>query len=126
MPFWWYSIFVVVVILFAAVAAGIADPGTASGGLFVMAVILLFVGPPVLAARKGYDWHYWILAWGLGLVILAFLPNESRPEDAQASYHSAIGRLRRSNLKTGNTIGVVLTILNAIGILGWILLFALL
>ena len=71
----------------------------------VIVAILVGVLTALLAARKGYNPAFWFLAGGIiGLVILAFLPfvNEKSklPEDERAS-----------KKKTGNDIGVAISVL---------------
>src|SRR5438105_8435361 len=76
------------------------------GALFVL---LCLGAPPLLAVRKGYTWYFWILAGGpLGLIVLAFLPYAGR-EDAISGRQPAVRQ-------TGDTLGLVLSLLGMLGI----------
>lgn len=84
-----------------------SEPGYYCLGMSAMLVLLSFVAPPLLAARKGYAWYLWTVACGLpGLFVLAFLPwaNSSKVDES----------LNRSRRQAGNTVG---TVLSAIGLL---------
>jgi hypothetical protein len=79
--------------------------------LGVVLLVLCYVATPLLAARKGCAWYLWILGAGclLPLIILMFLPFANRPEDP--------ADIRERRRRTGNTIGLVFTVLGALGIL---------
>jgi len=76
--------------------------------LAIALLLLCVVVSPLLAARKGYAWYLWILASGpLGLIVLAFLPFARRPEVSP--------ELNQSRRQTGNTLGVVLSVIGLLG-----------
>jgi hypothetical protein len=80
------------------------------GLITLLMVLLCFVVPPLLAARKGYAWYLWIFGCGLvGLVVLAFLPYANRPDVSE--------EVNRSRRQTGNIVGGVLTAVELLAIL---------
>jgi cellobiose-specific phosphotransferase system component IIC len=70
--------------------------------ILLILLLLAYIAAPILAARKGYRWHLWILGGGvLGLSILAFLPFANRPDQTEE---------RQKNLRnTGNIVGIILS-----------------
>ena len=70
--------------------------------------LLLLAAPPILAAHKGYCWYFWSLAWLIGLVALAFLPYVNDPD--------ADPEKQRSKREMGNLVGLILTAVDAIGL----------
>src|SRR5262249_53296501 len=77
----------------------------AVGAIILAAPFVVLFGVPsaLIAARKGFAWYAWVLAYGvIGLVIVACLPSARdpiAPQDVSSS--------RRA---TGNGIGVALSV----------------
>jgi hypothetical protein len=77
--------------------------------LALVLLLLCFVAPPLLAARKGYSWYLWTIACGLlGLIVLAFLPYANKPDESE--------EVNRSRRQTGNIVGGVLSAMGLLGI----------
>jgi hypothetical protein len=78
--------------------------------LSIAVIVLGYVVTPLLAARKGYAWYLWTLGGGLilPLLILAFLPFANQPQDPP--------EVRAERRSTGNTIGIIFTVLGVIAI----------
>jgi hypothetical protein len=77
--------------------------------LAVVLILLGFVAPPLLAARKGYSWYLWTFACGLlGLIVLAFLPYANKPDVSL--------EVNESRQQMGNTIGAVLSVIGLLGL----------
>jgi hypothetical protein len=79
--------------------------------VLAVALVLLGLVAPLLAARKGYAWQLWTIPGGLmllGLIVMAFLPF------ANKGASSEVNEARR---QTGNTVGAVLSVLGLLVIL---------
>ena len=75
--------------------------------LGVVLILLGFVAPPLLAARKGYSWYLWIFACGLiGLIVLAFLPYANKPDVSP--------EVNQTRQQVGNTVGAVLSVIGVL------------
>lgn len=77
--------------------------------IFVVLGVLPMVGTPLIAARKGFKWYYWLLAGSLfGLLLVAILPaaNQSRLSEEEQERRRHKGDRAGSGL-TFFSVGVV-------------------
>jgi len=78
-------------------------PDTYTVVLWTALALLSFVAPPLLAARKGYDWYCWVLGGSvIGLFVLATLPYADAP-GIQPEQRVEVRR-------RGNQYGIVLSV----------------